>query len=293
MHDGTATIPMIRPRQTTIAKKVSLSGVGLHSGHRCTLTIEPAPANSGLRWQRTDLPGKPVIEATVGRVINTDRATTIGLDETVQVRTIEHVMAALAGLHIDNALLRLDGIEPPFADGAAERFVHLLREAGIVTFQQPRRLRYLSAPVAVSAGDAQMVAFPARQLRVSYTFVSDHPALGTQFAEYTLTPDVFEREVAPARTVGWLAEVEALRRRGLALGVTSAAAVVVDETKLLAPMKFPNEVARHKVLDIVGDLALVGPFAAHIVALRSGHALHIELARRLEACLTEEETDGQ
>lgn len=284
---------MTKDLQTTVATAVDISGPGLHSGEQCRLTIVPAPADAGIVWQRTDLPGAAVVPATVANVVSTERATTIGLDDAVQVRTIEHVMAALAGLRVDNALIQVDAVEPPFADGAAQQFVQLIRRAGIVPLDAPRRTRGLSGPVAVSRGDAHIVALPARQLTISYTFVSDHPALGTQFAEYALTPDVFARDVAPARTVGWLAEVQALQERGLALGVTSDAAVVVDEDKLVAPMKFPNEVARHKLLDIVGDLALIGPFAAHIIALRSGHALHVELARRLDVFLTEEETDVQ
>lgn len=293
MHEGTATAFMTKDVQTTVATAVDISGPGLHSGEQCRLTIVPAPADAGIVWQRTDLPGGSVVPATVDNVVSTERATTIGVEDGVQVRTIEHVMAALAGLRVDNALIQVDAVEPPFADGAAQQFVQLIQRAGIVPLGAPRRTRYLSGPVAVSAGDAHIVALPARQFKISYTFVSDHPALGTQFAEYALTPGVFAEDVAPARTVGWLAEVQALQKRGLALGVTLDAAVVVDEDKLVAPMKFPNEVARHKVLDIVGDLALIGPFVAHIIALRSGHALHVELARRLDVFLTEEETDVQ
>lgn len=266
-----------------------MAGPGLHSGEQCTLTFLPAAADTGIRWQRVDLPGRPIIPATVDHVVDTDRATTIGKDGAC-VRTVEHVMAALAGLHIDNALVTVDGAEPPFADGAARQFVDLLRQAGVTGLDAPKRRRRLAAPVFVSAGDSHMVAVPAPRLEVSYTFVSDHPALGTQFAECVIEPEQFAEGVAPARTVGWLHEVEALQRRGLALGVTLDAAVVVDDRELLGPMKFPNEVARHKLLDIVGDLALIGPFTAHIIALRSGHALHVELARKLNASLTEEDT---
>lgn len=271
-------------RQTTIGRTVHISGPGLHTGRSCSLAIAPAPAGYGIRWQRMDLPHKPIIPATISYVVNTDRATTIGVDG-ARVQTIEHVMAALAGLGIDNALVHVDGPEPPFADGAAGCFVRHIQEAGVVAQDAPRMTRTLPTPVAVSAGDAHIIALPATTFRISYTFVSDSPALGTQFAEHDIVPEQFARDVAPARTVGWLAEVEALQRRGLALGVTPDAAVVVDGNKLLGPMKFPNEVARHKVLDIVGDLALAGPFTAHVIALRSGHALHVQLARKLGAVL--------
>ncbi|HEY8417946.1 MAG TPA: UDP-3-O-acyl-N-acetylglucosamine deacetylase [Limnochordales bacterium] len=273
--------------QTTLGRPVSMTGTGLHSGRPCRLTLLPAPADAGVRWQRADLDGQPVVPAAVEHVVDTQRATTLGLGE-ARVQTVEHVMAALAGMGVDNALVQVDGPEPPLADGAAAAFVDLIRSAGVVTLEAPRRVRRVTRPVAASYGDAHIVALPADRLRVTYVFVSDHPALGTQFAEYTIDPETFAAEIAPARTVGWLAEVEALRRRGLALGATLESAVVVGERELVTPQRFPNEVARHKILDIVGDLALVGRVQAHIIAVRSGHALHAALARRLVAEFKEE-----
>jgi len=276
------------PRQTTLGAAVELAGVGLHGGRPCRMTLAPAPADTGIVWQRVDLPGRPAVPAAVEYVINTERATSIGRGEAV-IRTVEHVMAALAAMGVDNALVQLDGEEPPFADGAAAEFVRLIQQAGVVELDAPRRVRVLTAPVWVGEGDGFIVALPAPHYRISYTFVTDHPALGTQFADFVIDAATFGRDIAPARTVGWLREVEALRRRGLGLGITADAAVVATDTGLLAPMRFPNEVARHKVLDIVGDLALAGRLAGvHVVAFRSGHALHVELARRLKN-LTEED----
>lgn len=287
-----ASVPSAE-RQTTVAGEARFVGVGLHTGAPCTVTVAPASSDFGIRWRRTDLPDEPVIPARAEFVVATDRATTIGTGD-ARVQTVEHLMAALAGVGIHNALVRIDGPEPPFLDGAAAAFAAGLLEAGVAALDAPLRRRRLQRPVAASEGGAHIVALPADEFRVSYTFVSDSRALGVQFAEHRIARDEFVREVAPARTVGWLAEVEALRRRGLALGVTEDAAVVVDGDTLVTPMKFPNEVARHKVLDIVGDLALAGPFAAHVIALRSGHRLHVELARRLAAStstpFTEEET---
>lgn len=273
--------------QTTLGQPVSLTGTGLHSGRPCRLTLAPAPADAGIQWQRVDLDGQPAVPAAVEYVADTQRATTLARGP-ARVQTVEHVMAALAGMGVDNALVQVDGPEPPLADGAAAAFVDLVRSAGVVRLRAPRRVRPVTRPVAVSRGDAHMVALPARGLRISCVFVSDHPALGTQFAEYAIDPDTFAAEIAPARTVGWLAEVEALRRRGLALGATLEAAVVVGERELVTPQRFPNEVARHKVLDIVGDLALAGRVQAHIIALRSGHALHVALARQLVTEFREE-----
>ena len=278
-------------RQTTLGRPVSMTGTGLHSGQPCRLTLAPAPADAGIRWQRTDLEDQPVVPAAVEHVVDTRRATTLGLGA-ARVQTVEHVMAALSGMGVDNALVQVDGPEPPLADGAAAAFVDLIRSAGVVTLDAPRRVRRVTRPVAASHEDAHIVALPADQLRVTYVFVTDHPALGTQFAEYTIDPETFAAEIAPARTVGWLAEIEALRQKGLALGATLESAVVVGERALVTSQRFPNEVARHKILDIVGDLALVGRVLAHIIAVRSGHALHAALARRLAAAVEEEARDG-
>ncbi|HLT58627.1 MAG TPA: UDP-3-O-acyl-N-acetylglucosamine deacetylase [Limnochordales bacterium] len=273
--------------QTTLGKPVSLTGTGLHSGKPCRLTLQPAPAGTGLVWQRVDLDGWPQIPATVDHVAGTERATTLAQGE-ARVQTVEHVLAALAGMGVDNAVLQVDAAEPPLADGAAAAFVDLVREAGVVALDVPRRVRRVTRPVAVSRGDAHIVALPADRLRIASVFVSDHPALGTQFAEYTIDADTFAAEIAPARTVGWLEEVEALRRRGLALGARLESAVVVGPRELVTPQRFPNEVARHKILDIVGDLALAGRVQAQIIAVRSGHALHVALARLLAQEFKEE-----
>ncbi|OUM99423.1 MAG: UDP-3-O-[3-hydroxymyristoyl] N-acetylglucosamine deacetylase [Firmicutes bacterium ZCTH02-B6] len=273
--------------QTTLGRPVSLEGIGLHSGKPCRLTLRPAPADTGVRWQRVDLDGQPIVPATVDYVAGTERSTTLALGE-ARVQTVEHVMAALAGMGVDNALVQVDAPEPPLADGAAAVFADLIRTAGVVQLQAPRRFRRITRPVAVSRGDAHLVALPAERLSISYVFVSDHPALPTQFAEYAMDPETFPKEIAPARTVGWLAEVEALRRRGLALGASLDSAVVVGERELLTPLRFPNEVARHKILDIIGDLALAGRVRAQIIAIRSGHFLHTQFARQLAAEFTEE-----
>lgn len=278
-------------RQTTIGAAVSMDGVGLHGGRPCRMTLLPAPADTGIVWRRADLPGAPEVPASAEFVVDTTRATSIGRGAAA-VRTVEHVMAALRALRIDNAVVQLDGEEPPFADGAAAAFVRLIRRAGTELLDAPRRARPLRAPAWAAAGDAYIVALPADEFRVTYTFVSDHPALGTQFADFSVDPDVFETEIAPARTVGWLHEVEALRRRGLGLGITKDAAVVVDETGFVSPMRMPDEVARHKVLDIVGDLALAGPLAGvHVMAVRSGHALHVELAKKIQQQFMEEDAN--
>lgn len=286
-----------RPR-FTLAGSVSARGVGLHSGREVTIAFHPAPIHAGIVWRRVDLPGKPAIAAggatgatyLVEHVTRTERATTLEANGAC-VQTVEHVMAALAGLGVDDAYVEVDGPEAPLLDGSALEFGRLLSRAGLreqgVQSPWPR----LTRPVYVQEGDALLVALPASGFTLHYTFTSDHPALGCQFAQFSIgageSPHAFGprflQEIAPARTVGWLHEVEALRRRGLALGASLDSAVVVDEERLLTPLRLPHEVARHKVLDLMGDLFLVGPFQARVVALRSGHRHHVALARALAA----------
>lgn len=279
--------------QFTLAGSASLQGIGLHTGKSVRLVFQPAPPSTGIVWRRADLPGTPAIapdgESGAGllsRVVGTQRATTIGVDDAA-IATVEHVMAALAGCGIDNAIVDVYGPETPFMDGSAAPFIECLDEIGIEAQPVPKRWRRLRQPVVYEDDGAVCVAVPSEDVRLSYTFVSDHPALGTQFAEYGMASGEnretyarrFAEQIAPARTIGWVHEVEALQRRGLALGASWDSAVVVDEEKLLTPLRLPDEVARHKLLDLMGDLYLLGPLQAKIFALRSGHRHHVAFAR--------------
>lgn len=289
-------LAMTRPRYT-LAGSVTVRGVGLHTGRDVTLAFHPAPSYSGIVWRRVDLPGRPAIAAGVAgarhlvdHVTRTERATTLEANG-AGVQTVEHVMAALAGMGVDDAYVEVDGPEAPLLDGSALEFARLLGQVGLkeqgVESPWPR----LARPVYYEEGDAVLVALPASGFTLHYTFTSDHPALGCQYAQFSIGPEEgpqsfgprFLREIAPARTVGWLHEVEALRRRGLALGASMDSAVVVDEERLLTPLRLPHEVARHKVLDLMGDLFLVGRFQARVVALRTGHRHHVAFARALAA----------
>lgn len=280
------------PRQHTLADTASVRGVGLHTGREVTLRFAPAPPGSGIVWRRSDVPGSPALspgpDGLLPWVTRTERATTLGRGDAA-ISTVEHVMAALAGLGIDNATVEVDGPETPLMDGSAAPFVDCLRAVGVVAQDAPRAWRRLREPVWYEDGDAVLVALPAPALSVSYTFVSDHPALGCQHADFRIGPEEeretyagrFRDEVAPARTVGWLHEVEALWARGLARGASMEAALVVDEERLLTPPRLANEAARHKLLDLLGDLYLLGPVQARIIALRSGHRHHVAFARLL------------
>ncbi|MGE5553961.1 MAG: UDP-3-O-acyl-N-acetylglucosamine deacetylase [Betaproteobacteria bacterium] len=267
--------------QATVARPAELAGIGLHNGKPVRLEVAPAPPGTGLRFVRTDLPGEPEIPVSVAAVRRSPLCTALEGEPGVTVATVEHLLAALRGLGVTNALLRLDGPEVPMGDGSAAAFAGLLAEAGIVPQEGEVSLLTLDCPVSVSHEDAVLVAIPAEEPRLTYIFAHPHPTVGVQLAEFTPDRDDFRAELAPARTIGFLADIERMRAQGLALGGSLECAVVIGEEGYVGPLRFPNEVARHKLLDLFGDLALIPPVKAHVIGLRSGHALNAALAEAL------------
>lgn len=269
-------------KQTSIVRAFSVSGVGVHTGKRCTLTFNPAPADTGIVFRRTDLPGEPQIPAHISAVKSTVRCTLLA-NGAASVSTVEHALAALRAMQIDNCLLTIDGPEVPIADGSAQSFCAGIADAGLVEYDAPRHYVKLAAPVWVSDGQRHLVALPHDELKISFTFTNDkgHPALADQYAEFTISPALFVQEIAPARTIGWLAEVEALRKQGLIQGGSVDIAVVMSDTEVLTPLRYPNELVRHKILDTVGDLALLGHLQAHVICIRSGHQMNAELGQAI------------
>lgn len=278
--------------QTTIARAVTISGMALHTGTASTLTLRPAEPGSGLVWRRVDLPTQPILPARPEYVSDTVRCTALGNGIAV-VKTVEHVQSALRGMGIDNCLIDVSGEEPPAADGSAAHFAQMIVDAGTQVFPVPRREITLSGPVVVSEGRATLVALPADTFRITCTFTNDHnhPALEHQFFEFDLGDDAkgYRNEIAPARTIAFLSEIEALKERGLALGGSLDLAVVLGEREVVGPLRFPDEPVRHKVLDLIGDLALVGSLRAHVIAVRPSHRLNTRLAA---AILAQVETAG-
>ncbi|MEW6047528.1 MAG: UDP-3-O-acyl-N-acetylglucosamine deacetylase [Bacillota bacterium] len=268
------------PTQKTLAHEVSLEGVGLHTGGRCRVRLLPAPVDSGLQLVRTDL-GRPVaIPVSVRSRLPGARTTALGTPE-ASVMTVEHVLAALSGLGVDNARIEVEGPEAPVLDGSALPYVEAIERAGVVAQARARRVRRL--PRAVWVGDPErfMVAMPWPELRISFAFISDHPGLGDQFVEITVTPESFRGEIAPARTVAFAGEVERLQERGLGLGGSLDNVLLIGEDGPVNTPRFPDEVARHKILDVVGDLALAGPLCARVVAVRGGHELTARLVQKM------------
>lgn len=271
-------------QQQTLRGPVSFAGVGLHSGNRVKLTFLPAPPNSGVRFRRVDLEGQPEIEARIENVGETTRSTSL-VKGNVKVHTVEHVLGALAGCGIDNAIVELDANEPPIADGSARAFCELIESAGVVAQPEPREPFKVEEPLEVELGDATLSVFPHDRLKVSCTS-ADKQGRFTQFCSVEISPETWRRELAPARTFCFFDEIEHLIQHGLIKGGTLENAVVIRDDAVLTtePLRYPDEFVRHKILDLVGDLSLVGqPLCAHVIAIRPGHTANCELARRLAA----------
>ena len=267
--------------QRTVRRSVSCTGIGLHSGRRVKLSLRPAAADSGIRFRRADLDGVE-IPATVDNVDRLHYAT--GLSRNAEtVRTVEHLLAALVGVGVDNVVVDLDQAEVPIMDGSASSFVYLLDEAGLRRLAAPRRYLKVFRPVSLSRGDKRIALYPSDHFKVTYSISFDHPMLRHMSRTLAVTAASFVDEIAPARTFGFLKEVEMLRRQGLALGGSLDNAVVLGDTGILnSGLRFEDEFVRHKILDAIGDLALLGrPVIGHLVAHRGGHELHTAFAEKI------------
>ena len=267
--------------QRTLRRAVSCSGIGLHSGQKVTLRLKPAPINYGIRFKRLDLDGVEV-PATAERVAGINYATGLAQDA-VSVETVEHLLAALVGLGIDNVSVELNQAEVPIMDGSAASFVYLVHEAGVRELNIARRYLKIVRPIALSQEDKRISVYPSTHFKVTYSISFDHPLLRHQSRTQLVTESSFVEDIAPARTFGFLKEVEQLRQKGLALGGSLDNAIVLGETGVLnRTLRFEDEFVRHKILDVMGDLALVGhPIIGHVVAHRGGHALHARFAKKI------------
>lgn len=266
--------------QRTLRRAVSCTGIGLHSGNKVTLSLKPAPADFGIRFRRRDLGGLE-IPATVDNLASIAYATGLACGDGA-VETVEHLLATLVSLGVDNVAVELNHPEVPIMDGSASPFVYLIHEAGIKTLGAPRRFLKVVRPIALSSGDKRIALYPSDHLKVTYSISFDHPLLRHQSRTVAINEESFVEEIASARTFGFLKEVEMLRQNGLALGGSLDNAIVLGETGALNALRFEDEFVRHKILDVLGDLALVGhPIIGHLVAHRGGHALHTAFAAKI------------
>ncbi|NLG78537.1 MAG: UDP-3-O-[3-hydroxymyristoyl] N-acetylglucosamine deacetylase [Firmicutes bacterium] len=269
-------------RETTVARPVSYDGRGLHTGRPSRVTIRPAPSGTGIVFVRCDLPRPVTIPASVEFAGMSHRATGLVRDG-VAVLTVEHLLAAVLWGGVDNALIEVDGEEIPLGDGSSRIFVDLVEEAGIAELERERRVLRVRTAAWVVRDKACAIALPSEGegLRVGFTFVAARPGMRSEHVDFEITPEVFKRDIAPARTVGFEWELATLREKGLALGATPDEAVIVGENGYVGPARFTDEAARHKALDFLGDIALLGRVSGHFIGIGSGHALNHELARAI------------
>jgi UDP-3-O-[3-hydroxymyristoyl] N-acetylglucosamine deacetylase / 3-hydroxyacyl-[acyl-carrier-protein] dehydratase len=270
--------------QQTLRQPVSFSGIGLHSGHRVTMTFLPAAPNSGIRFRRIDLEGKPEIEARIENVSTTNRSTSLSKGN-AKIHTVEHVLAAFAGRGIDNAIVELDANEPPIADGSAREYVRMIQAAEVVPQAEPREIHHIQTPITLELGETVMSIVPHDKFKISCTS-ADKQGRFTQYFSVELDPETWERELAHARTFCFFEEIEFLIKSGLIRGGSLENAVVIRDDAILTtePLRYPEEFVRHKILDIVGDLSLVGrAVAGHIMAIKPSHSANCELARQIIA----------
>ena len=272
-------------RQHTLAKSVSMTGTSLHTGEQVTLTLQPAPENFGFKFRRIDLEDKPFIPALVEKVQKVERATTIA-EGGVNVHTVEHVISALAGMGVDNAIIEMDANEPPIADGSAMPFVELIKSAGLQEQKEARKFFEVREPIyQETRGGTILTIVPDKKFRISCTNVGPEGRF-TQYFSTEITPETYEKEIAAARTFVYYEDIAPLMEKGLIKGGTLEAAVVIRGDTLLSkqPLRFADEFVRHKILDIVGDLMLSGKrILGHVIAVRPGHGPNTELARAIVA----------
>jgi UDP-3-O-[3-hydroxymyristoyl] N-acetylglucosamine deacetylase/3-hydroxyacyl-[acyl-carrier-protein] dehydratase len=274
---------MASDRQHTLAKAVSMTGTSLHTGEQVTLTLQPAPENFGFKFRRMDLEDKPFIPALVEKVQKVERATTIA-EGGVNVHTVEHVISALTGMGVDNAIIEMDANEPPIADGSSMPFVQLIKSAGLTEQSEARKVFEVREPIYQETRDGSILTIvPDKKFRISCTNVGPNGRF-TQYFSTEINPETYEKEIAAARTFVYYEDIAPLMEKGLIKGGTLEAAVVIRGDTLLSkqPLRFVDEFVRHKILDIVGDLMLSGRrILGHVIAVRPGHGPNTELARSI------------
>lgn len=270
-------------KQRTLARPSSLTGTSLHTGEKVTLSLRPAFPNHGLKFRRVDLPDQPFIPADVAKVQTVERATTLA-EGSVKVHTVEHVLSALTAMGIDNAIIEMDANEPPIGDGSALPYVECIKKAGIVEQDELRSVWDIREPIHLETKTGSLLTIvPDSQFRVSCTNVGPDGRM-TQFYSTVVTPEVYEKEIAPARTFVFYEDVKPLLDKGLIRGGSLENAVVVKDDSVMSreSMRFKEEFARHKILDIIGDLALCGKrFTGHVIAVKPGHGPNTRMAATL------------
>ena len=267
--------------QTTLAQPASYSGIGLHAANEVHMVLRPAPADTGIVFVRTDLADRPSVPAQLAYVTNTMRATTLERGE-AKVFTVEHLLSALQGMAVDNCIVEMDSVEPPVADGSSLTFVRLIEKAGIRNLDTPRHVLAVRRQHLVQEEDKFIAVLPYDGFRITFTSINPHPMLGVQFSDTEITKVNYIRDIAFARTIAFTRELDMLKKLGLGKGGTLENTIVYDDTACLSVLRSDDELVRHKVLDVIGDMALLGrPLKGHIIAVKSSHKLNNMLARQI------------
>lgn len=274
-------------KQKTIAREISLNGIGLHTANKVKITFKPAKPDTGINFIRTDLPQKPVIKASVESLLSLDRSprrSSIGNDN-VEIHTIEHLMATLSGLGIDNLNIEINGDEVPGLDGSSLNFLEVLNKAGIKELEKEQLYYSVKEPIFLEEDDASIVALPSSEFKISYTLSYNHPILNLEFLQLKISPDIFKEELASARTFCLEEEAAQLQQQGMGRGANYNNTLVVSKTGVIQnKLRYPDEFIRHKILDLLGDLYLLGrPIKSHIIAIKSGHSLNLKLVTKINA----------
>jgi UDP-3-O-[3-hydroxymyristoyl] N-acetylglucosamine deacetylase len=272
--------------QCTISHPVLISGIGLHSGHRINMSLRPAEAGTGIVFHRMSEGRTVSIEALSANVVDTRLATVLGKNG-VTVSTVEHLLSALYACGIDNLHIDIDGPEVPIMDGSAAPFAELVQNAGVRSLARSRKYLAIRKPITLVEGEKRVSLIPSRFFRVTFDIAFDHPCISLQHRSVKCSGDLFSKEIAPARTFGFLHEVEYLKANGLARGGSLENAIVIGEDKILNPegLRFQDEFVRHKILDAIGDFSLLGyPIFGHIKSFKGGHAINHRLVEKVLAC---------
>jgi len=272
------------PKQKTLKSSVGVTGKGLHSGVEVQMILKPAEVDSGIFFVRTDLAEENKICATPANVTSTLRATTLE-ENGVKVFTIEHLMSALAACGIDNCAVEMNAEEPPVLEGNSIGFFEMIKSAGILEQPAERKEIRLEKVYRADSDDGKkfIIALPYDGFKISFTSVNPHPLIGIQFEDFEITEEIYKKEIAPARTIAYEKEVEALHAAGLGRGGNLNNVIVYNDNGWLNELKFSDELVRHKILDVIGDLRLIGFLKCHIIAVASGHALNAKLAKKIYA----------